>query len=64
MSESVIQIRNGSTFDWELFNPVLAKGELGVDNEELTIKVGDGYKPWSKLNVFPPTPDFHPFIAL
>jgi len=45
----LIQIRSGTTEEWENSNPVLAKDELTYDSTVNTFKVGDGVKRWKEL---------------
>ena len=44
-----IQLRNGTAAEWTAKNPVLLKGEMGVETDTHKIKVGDGSTQWSKL---------------
>lgn len=44
-----IILRNGTSVAWSTKDPVLAKGEPGVDTETFVVKVGDGVKRWSAL---------------
>jgi effector-binding domain-containing protein len=45
-----IVIRNDSSINWESSNPVLLKGEMGVDTDLNKIKIGDGFKTWKELS--------------
>jgi len=45
-----IQIRKGTSSDWNSANPVLASGEPGFDLGNNILKVGDGSKYWNQLN--------------
>lgn len=52
MATYKIQHRNDSTANWNTFNPVLLKGEIGIEfctNGTTLWKVGDGTKNWSAL---------------
>jgi len=51
MSDNVIPIKlaNGTTTEWSTANPVLRKGELGVDLTLKRMKVGDGVTAWNAL---------------
>ena len=44
-----IQLRNGTAAEWTAKNPVLLKGEMGVETDTHKIKVGDGSTQWSEL---------------
>lgn len=44
-----IIIRNDIKEAWERVNPVLRKGEFGVENDSLRFKIGDGTTEWNKL---------------
>ena len=44
-----IQIRRGNSSQWGSSDPVLAAGELSVDNDTLKMKVSDGSSNYSKL---------------
>jgi hypothetical protein len=46
---SQIQLRRGTTIQWDAANPVLADGEIGIDSTTRQIKIGDGYTAWSNL---------------
>lgn len=46
----VIQLRRGSTSEWESSNPILAQGELGVDLTVGRFKVGTGLTGWNNIN--------------
>lgn len=49
-----IQLRRGTASEWNLANPVLAAGELGVEDGlgSVKIKVGDGTSTWDELGYF------------
>lgn len=50
-----IILRNDVTANWELNNPVLSKGEAGLEfleTGEVKIKIGDGVKAWKELEYF------------
>lgn len=42
-------VRNDTASKWEAVNPVLAKGEMGVELDTLKIKFGDGATSWNDL---------------
>ena len=44
-----IQLRNDTSANWESVNPVLAQGEVGVENDTALMKVGDGTTAWNSL---------------
>lgn len=44
-----IQLRNGTAAEWTAKNPVLLKGEMGIEIDTHKIKVGDGSTQWSEL---------------
>lgn len=44
-----IQLRNDTAENWNTQNPVLLKGEMGVENVTGKIKIGDGVKTWREL---------------
>jgi len=44
-----IRIRRDTLQAWELNDPVLFSGELGLDTTSKKIKVGDGFNEWTKL---------------
>jgi hypothetical protein len=45
-----IQIRNDTAENWNTANPVLAQGELGIENDTRLFKIGDGESLWSELD--------------
>lgn len=56
MSYAKIRPRRGTKTEWELINPVLMEGELGVECPDTGVgtglskfKIGDGFKKWSDL---------------
>lgn len=53
-SDSYFTIRNDSNENWALVNPVLLKGELGIEFSETgsKIKIGNGVTPWNDLPYF------------
>jgi hypothetical protein len=44
-----IQLRNDTASAWTAANPILAEGELGIENDTKFIKVGDGVSNWNDL---------------
>ena len=56
MSYAKIRPRRSTKTEWELINPILMEGELGVEYPDSGIgtglcrfKIGDGFKKWSEL---------------
>jgi len=47
-----IQIRRGSTSDWNTADPILNEGEFGYNTTLSQIKIGDGESNWSELDYF------------
>ena len=47
--DSKIQIRNDTAANWKAANPVLLKGELGIEIYTRKLKIGDGISPWTGL---------------
>ena len=44
-----IQIRNDSAEQWTYINPILMKGEIGIEADTNLFKFGDGITPWIDL---------------
>ena len=44
-----IQVRRGTTSEWNSANPILEEGEIGYNSTLGQIKVGDGDSTWSQL---------------
>jgi hypothetical protein len=44
-----IQLRNDTEANWELFDPILAQGEIGVEIDTDKFKIGNGSDTWSDL---------------
>lgn len=64
-----IQIRRDTTAGWAEENPVLAEGELGLDTDLNTFKIGNGTATWSELAFYAgsgdtivPLPDFLTYV--
>lgn len=49
MSVRTIQLRRDFKDQWELVNPALRQGELGVELGTGKIKCGDGFTSWNDL---------------
>lgn len=47
--DSKIQIRNDTAANWKAANPVLLKGEVGIEIDTRKMKVGDGISQWTAL---------------
>lgn len=51
---NLIQVRRGSSFDWNDKNPILASGELGyeydISNKKNLLKIGNGIDNWQDLD--------------
>ena len=47
--DSKIQIRNDTAANWKAANPVLLKGELGIEIDTRKLKIGDGISTWTGL---------------
>jgi len=46
------KLRNGTASEWTSANPVLLKGEIGVETDTRKYKVGDGTLAWSSLSYY------------
>lgn len=44
-----IQIRRGTSFEWEAANPILYQGEFGLETDTNQVKLGDGTSFWNSL---------------
>lgn len=44
-----ILLRNDTAANWTSVNPVLSKGEMGIEIDTNKFKIGDGIKTWSQL---------------
>ena len=42
--------RNDTAANWAASNPILAKGEIGIESDSRMMKIGDGVKNWSTLS--------------
>jgi hypothetical protein len=54
VSRTRIQFRRGTSAEWELANPILARGEGGWATDAGVMKIGDGVMPWSLLHNYMP----------
>ena len=50
LSNVTILLRNDTASNWTTENPVLSKGEIGVEIDTNKFKFGDGIKTWSNLD--------------
>lgn len=50
LSDVTILLRNDTAANWTTENPVLSKGELGIEIDTNKFKIGDGTKTWSQLS--------------
>lgn len=46
---SIITQRTDTKQNWEIKNPVLLKGELGIEIDTGNLKIGDGVSKWTLL---------------
>ncbi len=46
---SIIQFRRDTASNWTSNNPTLADGELGIESDTGTYKIGDGSTAWTSL---------------
>lgn len=44
-----LQIRNDTANNWRIKNPILSKGEMGVEIDNYKIKIGNGSTYWNNL---------------
>jgi hypothetical protein len=52
-----IQVRRGTTSDWNTANPILTEGEFGYNTTLDKFKIGDGTSTWSVLEYIPTSAD-------
>lgn len=45
-----IQLRRGTASQWTSANPILAAGEIGVETDTLSYKIGNGLTTWNSLS--------------
>ena len=45
-----IQLRRGTSSQWDTANPTLAAGEIGIETDTNTFKFGDGTTAWNSLD--------------
>lgn len=46
---NTLQVRRGTTDEWEIMDPVLSDGEVVLDTTKMAIKVGDGEHTFKSL---------------
>lgn len=46
----LIQLRSGTSEEWEIVNPILAKDEIAYDSTLNSVKIGDGTSTWNELS--------------
>lgn len=51
-----IQIRRGTTTQWNTANPTLQEGEIGLNTTLGQFKIGTGNTPWADLDYYPSGP--------
>ena len=51
-----ISLRNDTALNWTTQNPVLVKGEMGIESDTRKFKFGDGVSSWSSLKYASATP--------
>ena len=44
-----LQFRRDSSINWSATNPLLASGEMGIELDTYTFKIGDGIRRWNDL---------------
>ena len=44
-----LQLKNGTAANWTSINPILAKGEIGLESDTAHFKFGDGVNTWTAL---------------
>ena len=47
-----IALRNDTAANWQSANPILLKGEVGIEIDTSKIKIGDGTTAWNELTYF------------
>ena len=47
-----ILLRNDVASNWAIANPILLKGEIGIERDTNKLKIGDGVKSWTQLPYF------------
>ena len=54
MSDTItrFKLRNGTAAEWTGANPVLLEGEIGIETDTRTYKIGDGTTAWAGLSYY------------
>jgi hypothetical protein len=54
MSDTItrFKLRNGTAAEWTGANPVLLEGEIGIETDTRTYKIGDGTTAWTGLSYY------------
>jgi hypothetical protein len=55
-----IQMRRGTTSEWNSANPILNEGEIGYNSTLTSFKIGDGESLWSELDYYQAAADITP----
>lgn len=60
MAEEFVKIinRNDTADNWKSANPILKQGEIGIDNTNKQIKLGDNQTAWNNLQYYQPRVDW------
>lgn len=60
MAEEFVKIinRNDTADNWKSANPILKQGEIGIDNTNKQIKLGDNETAWNNLQFYQPKVDW------
>lgn len=60
MAEEFVKIinRNDTADNWTSANPILKQGEIGIDNTNKQIKLGDNQTAWNNLQFYQPKVDW------
>lgn len=60
MAEEFVKIinRNDTADNWKSANPILKQGEIGIDNTNKQIKLGDNETAWNNLQYYQPRVDW------
>ena len=60
MAEEFVKIinRNDTANNWKSANPILKEGEIGIDNTNKQIKLGDNQTAWNNLQYYQPRVDW------
>lgn len=61
---ATIQLRRDTSANWTAANPVLAIGEIGLNTDDLSYKIGNGATAWNGLSYRPLTGTFNDRLTL